>query len=104
MFSDAVHVVVFLPGAHEFPLESIFELLLLEQKFAVVEVVLTHIWIDHPVLIFLPHGILVIFLNKDLAFPFELLEMGEKWGVDFLDAVDDDCNEDVIGAGALFDQ
>ena len=78
LFSNAVHVIVFLPGANKFPLESIFELLLLEKKFTVVEVVLAHICIDHSVLIFFAHGILVVFLDEDLAFPFELLEVGEK--------------------------
>ena len=78
LFSNAVHVVIFLPGAHKFSLESIFELFLLEQKFAVVEIVLAHTCIDHPVLIFFPHGILVVFLDEDLTFPFELLKVCEK--------------------------
>ncbi len=99
------HLVILLSHPHELSFHAVVELLLLEQKSAVVKRTgFVEICLHHVIFIFLTHRVLIVVFKKDLTLSFEFLEVVKKRFVDLLNTIDDDRNKDVVRVGTLLDQ
>jgi len=97
LFLDANNVIILLANVHELSLETVCMLLGSEEELAVIErLLLIHFNVHLLTIVFLPHGQLVILVNKNLTLPLKFLKVIKQRFVDLLDAVNDNADKYII--------
>ena len=105
LLSHLVDLVVSLPDPDKLALHPVLELIIHEQELRVVQVVtLLKISIHKCLLVLLTHRVIIVFLQEDLTFSLELLEVVEKRGVHLLNTINDNRNVDIVRTRPLLNQ
>lgn len=105
LFLNAYDVVIFVANIDKFALKSVRVFLGCEEELTVVEgLTLVNLDVDLLIVIFLAHGELIVLVNKNLTFPFELFEIVKERVINFLYSIDDDTDEDIVWTQAFFDE
>lgn len=100
-----VNLIISLSNSCKFAFDPVSKLFLKEKKLTVIEVIiLFKVRVHHSLLVLLPHGVMIIFLQKNLTLPLEFLEVIEKRRVDLLDPIDNDCNKNIIRSCSFLNQ
>lgn len=102
---DSQDLVVFPPDVYKLAVYSLLELILLEQKFAVVQrLIFFNFTVVKLMLVFLANSQFFVLLQKYLAFSFELFKIFEQRFVHISHAINHNHDKDVVRTHSRPDQ